>query len=69
MQLNILLSTTSDFLMCFPHNAFYIHNALFVDAVNKDSSLTKFHCILHQIQYLALARICILWTAGTTKQD
>lgn len=23
--------------MCFPHNAFYIHNALFVDAVNKDT--------------------------------
>lgn len=48
MQLNVLLSTTSDFLMCFPHNTFYIHNALFVDAVNKDRKLTKFHCTLHQ---------------------
>lgn len=36
MKLNILLSTTSNLLICLPHNAFYIHDALFVDAVNKD---------------------------------
>lgn len=36
MKLNILLSTTSDFLIRFPHNAFYVHNALFGDAGNKE---------------------------------
>lgn len=61
MQLNLLLSTTSDFLMCFPHNAFYIHNALFVDAVNKDSRLTKFHCTLHQIQYTLHKDVYVLY--------
>lgn len=36
VKLNVLLSTTSNFLMCFPHNAFYVHNALFGDAGNKE---------------------------------
>lgn len=36
MKLNILLSTTSNLLICLPHNTFYIHDALFVNAVNKD---------------------------------
>lgn len=36
MKLNVLLSTPSDFLMCFPHNAFDVHNALFGDAGNKE---------------------------------
>lgn len=69
VKLNVLLSTTSNFLVCFPHNTFYVHNALFGDAANKERTEGSVSSTAHCSSLSTEQHPCPVWTAEQQNRE